>query len=62
VLEWLCVILQNSNAITLTNVDNTIRGNGVIGKAGVTLVKGTGGTLPANIWDQRLTLSAGASG
>ena len=41
-------ILQEAGGTTLTNVNNTIQGEGVIGNNGLTLVNESGGTINAN--------------
>jgi len=41
-------IMQGVGGLTLTNVDNTIQGSGVIGQNGLALVNEAGGTINAN--------------
>ncbi len=42
------IIQQGSGGLTLTNVNNTIQGEGIIGSGGLTLVNQAGGTIDAN--------------
>lgn len=55
------IIQQNVSGLTLNNANNTIRGNGVIGNNGMTLVNGVGGRVLANVSGQTLTLNGGRS-
>ena len=41
-------IEQNGSSLTLTNVNNTIQGDGIIGNNGLSLVNQAGGTINAN--------------
>jgi len=50
-------IQQNAGGLTLTNVNNTIDGTGVIGNGGLTLVNQSGGTIDANTKGAGLTLN-----
>jgi hypothetical protein len=50
-------IEQGTSGVTLTNVDNTIDGTGVIGNGGLTLVNQSKGTIDANISGAVLTLN-----
>ena len=42
------LLLQAAGGLTLTNVNNTIQGEGIIGFNGLTLVNEAGGTINAN--------------
>src|SRR6266851_4599002 len=42
------IIQQGSGGLTLTNVNNTIQGEGIIGNGGLALVNQVGGTINAN--------------
>jgi hypothetical protein len=42
------ILLQAAGGLTLTNVNNTIQGEGIIGFNGLTLVNESGGTINAN--------------
>jgi hypothetical protein len=50
-------ILQNTSNLTLTNVNNTINGTGVIGQGGLTVINQSGGTIDANTSGAGLTLN-----
>jgi fibronectin-binding autotransporter adhesin len=50
-------ILQNAGGLTLTNVNNTIEGTGIIGNGGLTLINKSGGKIDANIANAGLTLN-----
>ncbi len=52
-------VQQNVGGLTLTNVDNTIQGNGVIGNNGLALTNNAGGTIKANVSGGTLTLNGG---
>ena len=54
-------IEQASSGLTLTNVDNTIQGAGIIGNNGLSLVNQAGGTILANALSQTLLLNGGGS-
>jgi len=54
-------IRQTVGGLTLTNVNNTIEGAGIIGNDGLTLVNDTGGTLLANVSGQTLFLNGGGA-
>jgi len=51
------LLQQNAGNLTLTNVNNTINGTGIIGNGGLTLVNQSGGTIDANISGAGLTLN-----
>ena len=55
------LIIQGVAGSTLTNVDNTIQGAGIIGNNGLTLVNNTGGTLLANAPGQTLLINGGGT-
>ena len=42
------ILEQAAGGLTLTNVNNTIQGDGIIGNNGLTLVNQAGGTINAN--------------
>ncbi len=48
------IIEQPAGGITLTNVDNTIQGAGIIGNNGLSVVNGAAGTILANVPGQTL--------
>ncbi len=50
-------IEQAAGGLTLTNVDNTIQGSGIIGNNGLSLINQTGGTILANAPSKTLFLS-----
>ena len=50
-------ILQNASNLTLTNVNNTVDGTGIIGQGGLTLVNQSGGTIDANVSGAGITLN-----
>jgi len=52
-------IQQSGGSLTLTNADNTIQGNGVIGNGGLALVNG--GTLLANVTGQTMLVNGSGS-
>src|SRR5260370_42165996 len=52
-------IQQSGGSFTLTNVDNTIEGTGLIGNGGLTVVNESGGTINANLSGGGLTLNGG---
>ena len=52
-------IEQASGGLTLTNVDNTIQGAGIIGNNGLTLVNQAGGTILANNPGNTLIINGG---
>ncbi len=52
-------IQQSGGNFTLTNVDNTIEGTGLIGNGGLTVVNESGGTINANLSGGGLTLNGG---
>ena len=52
-------IQENAAGLTLTNTNNVIQGNGVIGNSGLTLVNSTGGTVDANVSGNTLTMNGG---
>jgi hypothetical protein len=52
-------ILQNAGGLTLTNVDNTIQGTGIIGDGGLALVNQSKGKIDANVSGAGLTLNGG---
>ncbi len=52
-------IQGNAGGLTLTNVDNTIQGAGVIGNNGLALTNDVGGTINANVSGQGLLLDGG---
>ena len=52
-------ILQNTGGLTLTNFNNTIQGNGVIGNGGLTVVNEAGGTIASNAAGGTLLLNGG---
>ena len=53
-------IQQGASGVTLTNVDNTIQGAGVIGNGGLSFVNQASGTVNANSAGQALTFNGGA--
>ncbi len=54
-------IQQAVGGLTLTNVDNTIQGAGIIGNNGLTLVNQAKGAILANVSGQTLTLNGGGN-
>jgi fibronectin-binding autotransporter adhesin len=50
-------ILQNEGSLILTNTNDTIQGNGVIGDGGLALVNSTKGIIDANVSGNALTLN-----
>ena len=54
-------IEQSASSLTLTNVNNTIQGAGIIGNNGLTLVNEVGGTILANALGQTLLLNGGGA-
>src|ERR1022692_167377 len=56
------IIDQSGGGLTLTNANNTIQGNGIIGLNGLSLVNQSGGTVNANVSAATLTLSNMSNG
>jgi hypothetical protein len=56
------IIDQSVGGLTLTNANNTIQGNGIIGLNGLSLVNQSGGTVNANVSGATLALSSMSSG
>ncbi len=54
-------IQQAVGGVTLTNVDNTIQGAGVIGQNGLALINQAKGAILANVSGQTLTLNGGGN-
>ncbi len=54
-------IQQSGGSFTLTNADNAIQGDGVIGNGGLTVVNGASGTLLANVSGQTLLVNGSGS-
>ncbi len=54
-------IEQEAGGYTLTNSNNTIQGDGIIGNNGLAVVNDTGGTISANISGQTLLIDGGGS-
>ena len=52
-------IEQTGGSYTLTNVNNTIQGSGIIGNGGLSLLNEAGGTINANSSGQTLLLNGG---
>ncbi len=55
------IIDQAAGGLTLTNVDNTIEGAGIIGLNGLSLVNGAAGTILANASGQTLLFDGGGT-
>jgi hypothetical protein len=53
-------IRSSNGAVTLTNVDNTLSGGGVIGDSNITLHNDSSGTIDANVSGQTLAVDAAA--
>jgi len=53
----LVYLQQSTGGVTLTNVDNTIQGYGIIGQGGLTVVNNAAGTINANVSGQTLLLN-----
>src|ERR1022692_3386359 len=56
------ILDQSVGGLTLTNANNTIQGNGIIGLNGLSLLNQSGGTVNANVSAATLTLSSMSSG
>jgi len=52
------ILMEGSADLTLTNVNNTIQGSGIIGDNGLTLVNQAGGTINANVSGGALALQS----
>ncbi len=52
-------IEQSGGYYTLTNTNNTIQGNGIIGNGGLTVVNSAGGTIDANVSGGTLLINGG---
>jgi hypothetical protein len=50
---------QSASSVTLTNVDNTIQGYGVIGNGGLTIANNAAGTIDANVRGPTMLLNGG---
>ena len=53
------IIQQNASNLTLTNVNNTIAGTGIIGNGGLTVINQAKGVIDANVSGAGLTLNGG---
>ncbi|MGH9375324.1 MAG: PEP-CTERM sorting domain-containing protein [Terriglobia bacterium] len=49
------VLEQSGGSFTLTNVDNTVKGNGIIGNNGLSLLNDSGGTIEATTASGQIT-------
>jgi hypothetical protein len=56
------VIQENGSGLTLTNTNNTIQGNGIIGNGGLDVVNGAAGTISSNAASGSTLLLNGSGG